>query len=162
MCGRYNITTAPEAMSRVFGLVLSLVAAIAATADAQADDLHYDDLWFYSGPTTHIGGAGTTCESVGVCVRYCIDDQCAHGVGHLGSDGGWTYRGSFVEGYMEGVGDLSTDYYEYIGRFKGGRPHGHGVLTCFKGKSFEGDWINGALAGVPTGINRPFPLCEDS
>ena len=134
-----------------------IVGMIALTVPAQAQSIYYDDLWSFSGPTKFISHTGTTCRTAGVCARYCVNDHCAHGSGHLGSDGSWWYDGEFVEGYMTGTGVMTTDFYEYTGGFEMGRPHGHGVLVCLQGRGFEGNWIHGSLDGQFAGYD--FPLC---
>ena len=81
---------------------------------------------------------------------------CAHGTGHLGTDGSWWYDGSFVHGQMEGHGRYENDFYVYEGEFKNNQFDGKGVLTCLvSGPAYRGVFVNGSLNGKPVGWQGP-------
>lgn len=103
------------------------------------------DAWSYSGEVVFRPGAGT-CTSI-PCSRYCEDSYCAHGTGHLGTDGSWWYDGTFVDGRMEGIGRLENDFYVYEGGFKNNEFDGPGTLTCLSGPRYEGAFAAGKLIG---------------
>jgi hypothetical protein len=147
-----DTNVANSRFSRTLAPAFCLLSIALATA-ARAQSIYYDDSWFFSGPTKLIPGSGTTCETAAICYRYCVKDHCAHGNGQLGSDGGWSYDGDFVDGYMDGKGTLTTDDYEYKGGIKHGAPHGHGVLICQGGGYFQGEWLNGSLNGKYVDLN---------
>ena len=65
-------------------------------------ELSYDDLWFYKGEVE-------ISQNPGDSHLYCADGFCAHGLGRLGTDGGFDYDGTFVHGHVEGA-PLATTY----------------------------------------------------
>ncbi|XP_067686605.1 alsin-like isoform X2 [Haliotis asinina] len=63
-----------------------------------------------------------------------------------------TYSGSWLNGKLHGYGELKwNDGRTYIGMFKQGLQHGHGVMTIPKGNNstvcMEGEWKDGKLNG---------------
>ena len=103
-------------------------------------ELSYDDLWFYKGEVE-------ISQNPGDSHLYCADGFCAHGLGRLGTDGGFDYDGTFVHGHIEGHGTASHDLWDYVGGFKDGRFNGEGELTCLDDTRFRGTFSNGYLAG---------------
>jgi hypothetical protein len=63
------------------------------------------------------------------------------------TDACWLYSGTWVDGRREGSGELSNDFFEYVGGFKHGQADGHGILTCLKGTSYEGTFVDGKITG---------------
>jgi len=91
------------------------------------------------------------------CAYFDSRVTCAHGIGSVGTDGGETYEGRFVNGDLDGNGTYVNDAFDYVGAFKQGRFHGHGVVTCASGRRFEGEFVDGKLIGQaepPSTIDR--------
>jgi len=75
------------------------------------------------------------------------------------TDFGWTYHGGFSHGMFEGEGTYDGEFFEYVGGFKEGNVHGHGVMTCQDGTRYEGHFDNGKMSGQfkekrPGGVER--------
>ena len=105
------------------------------------------DAWSYSGEVVLKPGSGKGCTRI-PCGQYCQNDYCAHGTGHLGTDGSWWYDGTFVDGRMEGIGRYENDFYFYKGGFKNNQFDGESILTCLvNGPVFRGIFVNGTLNG---------------
>jgi len=65
-----------------------------------------DDVeWSYTGEVLATSAQG----------RFCAGLLCAHGLGKLGTDGGWTYSGTFRYGDIVGQGHGETDDGDYEG-----------------------------------------------
>jgi MORN repeat len=105
--------------------------------------IDYNDLWYYRGETVHLPGRQYRFGSG----SYCNYSFCPDGYGEMNTDAGWQYEGRWVEGRAEGYGELSNDFFDYIGGFKQGYLHGHGVLTCYHGTSYEGTFVHGMMTG---------------
>lgn len=110
------------------------------------------DAWSYTGEG--IGPSAVTCSFI-PCRVYCGRGFCAHGKGHLGTDGSWWYSGDFVQGRMEGQGRYENDFYVYVGGFKNNVFDGKGQLDCLAGPHYLGEFSEGRLvspfesAGLP-------------
>jgi hypothetical protein len=100
------------------------------------------DAWSYEGEVIVAGGQ--TCTHI-PCNFYCEKGVCAHGTGHLGTDGSWWYDGTFVGGQMEGFGRYENDFYVYEGGFESNKFHGQGKLSCHLGPLYEGNFDKGNL-----------------
>ncbi|QNK55064.1 stalk domain-containing protein [Paenibacillus sp. PAMC21692] len=77
-------------------------------------------------------------------------DGVPHGSGTLNISGLQLYKGTFVNGAIEGRGTLydpghRKSYYE--GEFKNNLFHGKGKLVTRDGSYFEGEFVNGLLEG---------------
>lgn len=97
--------------------------------------------WIYSGEVEILQRPSSKWQ-------YCGEGFCAHGYGRVGTDGGYSYEGTFVHGRPEGQGTASHDFYEYVGNFGDGRFSGEGQLTCFRnGRRFKGTFVDGMLSG---------------
>jgi hypothetical protein len=125
-------------------LAWSLLLAFACLG-ADSRTLRWGDESGYSGEVE--ARANTVAPCMGRLV--CDYSYCAHGFGSFSTDGGLWYEGTFVHGCMDGSGTYETDLYRYVGAFKRGKFHGHGVLTCFVGPRLEGDFVEGTFSGKP-------------
>lgn len=77
-----------------------------------------------------------------------INDTIFHGYGLYFFDDGGYYRGSFIDGIMDGNGEMHIPEQEkYVGEFKDGKYHGFGTLFYFDGGKYEGNWANGLREG---------------
>src|SRR5262245_62080632 len=137
-------------------VLLSLVGGAPPLADGtpMRASIGGGDAWSYEGEVIVAGGQ--TCTHI-PCNFYCARGVCAHGKGHLGTDGSWWYDGTFVGGQMEGFGRLENDFYVYQGGFKRNKFDGDGVLTCHGGATYRGHFIAGTLSGKAIGWKEP---CE--
>jgi hypothetical protein len=102
------------------------------------------DAWSYVGEG--ISPSPLTCSHI-PCRFYCGSGYCAHGRGHLGTDGSWWYDGDFVRGQMEGRGRYENDFYVYTGGFKGNEFDGKGQIACLTGPYYLGEFADGRLVG---------------
>lgn len=109
-----------------FAAVVSLGTWIAVVSGAKGEDgqtlMHAglsgpEDMWNYSGEVIATKVQGQFCEGT----------LCAHGLGKVFYEGGWTYTGSFRYGDIIGEGYGDTDdgsYYGFVRRsaYPGGPP----------------------------------------
>ncbi len=70
-----------------------------------------------------------------------------HGQGRIDWDGGRSYVGSFVDGYMEGRGKLVGPGYTYEGHLRRGNIDGHGKMTRGDEFSYEGSFVQNRMQG---------------
>ena len=118
-----------------------------AVPQSDVHELGSPDYWYYKGELEARPSSVQPRPLAAGTGAYCDDSYCAHGSGRLGTDGGLSYEGTFVDGRMDGFGTYSDDSIDYVGRFKEGQPHGQGTLTCPDGRRFEGVFADGWLSG---------------
>ena len=70
-----------------------------------------------------------------------------HGQGRIDWDGGRSYVGTFVDGYMQGHGKLTGPGYVYVGQFKRGNLHGKGKISRGDNYTYEGDFSQNRMQG---------------
>jgi len=122
--------------------MLTTMAAPLSAEERVVRMLSYNDDWYYRGES--LGGYEIPATLSG---PFCEGSFCADGSGSLGTDYSWWYDGNFVAGLFEGAGELTNDFFTYVGEFKRGEFHGHGILKCLDGAYFEGSFINGKMIG---------------
>lgn len=49
---------------------------------------------------------------------------------------------------FDGKGTFMNKRGKYVGAWQGGKKHGYGVMTWYKGMKYEGQWVNGFMHGV--------------
>jgi hypothetical protein len=124
------------------GLLLSSMTEPLSAEQRVFRAFSFDDDWHYRGES--VGRHNITGTKSG---PFCDNSFCAVGYGELGTDYGWWYFGNFVDGLFEGSGEFQGDFYTYVGQFKAGKFHGHGVLTCLDGQYFEGNFVENVMIG---------------
>jgi len=108
---------------------------------------------------------GIFSESTALMSRACLTDACdnALDLSNVAADASYkaSYHGQFRDDQRTGQGTWKVavaDYeVEYTGEWERGVVHGHGELTCYKGRALfyqrHGTWKNGKTHGVGEATN---------
>jgi len=78
-------------------------------------------------------------------------DGVRHGTGTYTLPDGFTYKGQWVNGEIQGQGIAKYPNGSlFEGQFSDGKPNGQGTITFADGGSYQGDWLNGKITGQGT------------
>ena len=81
------------------------------------------------------------------------------GRGRYQHSDGTTLNGTFVDGLLQGIGEIRSPQRTYTGMLKDGEPHGHGELVTTGNVRYVGDFRDGLAHGrgtqtTPNGVYR--------
>jgi hypothetical protein len=75
------------------------------------------------------------------------DKKFREGVGLYIWSSGKIYIGEWKDKQMDGIGTEISERSIYVGQFKNGFAHGHGVLTFMNGNKYIGKFMNNNIHG---------------